>query len=81
LYAREGDPLRALSELSPPVPALHVYAQLRAAEYLATQESFAQDHFWFAVCRLEAASHFPTLEVPGETADVISEWSGGLRRA
>src|SRR5207302_1453615 len=54
LYAREGDPLQALSELSPPVPALHVYAQPRAPEYLTTQESFARDHSWFAVRRLEA---------------------------
>jgi len=74
LYAREGDPLRALSELRPPVPALHVYAQPRALEYLSTQESFARDHSWFVVRRLEAVSHFPMLEVPDETAGVISEF-------
>jgi pimeloyl-ACP methyl ester carboxylesterase len=75
LYSREGDPLQALSEWSPPVPALHVYAQPRAPEYLSTQESFARDNSWFAVRRLEAVSHFPMLEVPDETAGVISEWS------
>lgn len=74
MYAREGNPLQALSELSPPVPVLHVYAQPRASEYLSTQESFARDHPWFAVRRLEAVSHFPTLEVPDETAGVIREF-------
>jgi len=74
MYAREGDPLQALSELSPPVPVLHVYAQPRAPEYLSTQESFARDHPWFAVRRLEAVSHFPTLEVPDETASVMREF-------
>lgn len=74
MYAREGDPLQALGELSPPVSALHVYAQPRAPEYLSTQESFAREHPWFAVRRLEAASHFPMLEVPDETAGVIREF-------
>ncbi|MGH2403573.1 MAG: alpha/beta fold hydrolase [bacterium] len=74
IYAREGDPLQALSELTPSVPVLHVYAQPRAPEYLSTQESFARDHPWFTVRRLEAVSHFPTLEVPDETAGVIREF-------
>jgi len=60
--------------LRSPVPALHVYAQPRAPEYLTTQESFARDHPWFAVRRLEAVTHFPTLEVPDQTAGVISEF-------
>ena len=67
MYAREGDPLRALSELSPPVPVLHVFAEPRAPEYLSAQESFAREHSWFAVRRLESVSHFPTIEVPDET--------------
>jgi hypothetical protein len=71
MYAREGDPLQALSQLSPPVPLLHVYAVPRAPEYLSAQESFARDHSWFAVRRLRAVSHFPTLEVPDETAGVL----------
>ena len=74
MFAREGDPLRALSKLSPPVPVLHVYAQPPAPEYLSTQESFARDHPWFHVRRLEAASQFPTLEVPDETAAVVREF-------
>jgi pimeloyl-ACP methyl ester carboxylesterase len=73
-YAHEGNPLQALSELSPPVPVLHVYAQPDAPEYLSTQESFARDHPWFAVRRLQAVSHFPMLEVPDETAGAIREF-------
>jgi pimeloyl-ACP methyl ester carboxylesterase len=74
MYAREGDPLQALSRLSPPVPVLHVYAEPVAPEYLSAQESFARGHSWFAVRRLKAVSHFPTLEVPDETAGVIREF-------
>jgi hypothetical protein len=68
MYARQGAPLQALSHLSPPVAALHVYGQPHAPEYLA------RDYPWFAVRRVEAVSQFPTLEVPDETAGVISEF-------
>jgi pimeloyl-ACP methyl ester carboxylesterase len=74
MFAREGDPLTALSKLSPPVPVLHVYAQPPAPEYLSAQESFARDHPWFHVRRLEAVSQFPALEIPDETAAVIREF-------
>lgn len=74
MYARHGDPLQALSQLNPPVSALHVYVEPHAPEYLSEQESFARDHSWFAVRRLKAVSHFPTLEVPDETARVIREF-------
>ena len=74
MYARHGDPLKALTELNPPAPVLHLYTEPRAPEYLSAQESFAQDHSWFAVRRLDAVSHFPTLEVPNETAAVIREF-------
>ena len=53
---------------------LHVYAQSSAPEYLSAQESFAQDHPWFHVRRLEAVSQFPALEIPDETAAVIREF-------
>jgi pimeloyl-ACP methyl ester carboxylesterase len=74
MYARKRDPLQALSQLSPPLPVLHMYAEPRTPDYLSAQESFARDHSWFAVRRLEAVSHFPTLEVPDETARVIREF-------
>jgi hypothetical protein len=75
MYALEGDPLRALSKFNPPVSVLHVYAQPRAPEFLSAQESFAREHPWFVVRRLEeAVSQFPTLEVPEETAGAIREF-------
>jgi hypothetical protein len=74
MFAQEGDPLRALSKLSPPVPVLHVYAQPPAPEYLSAQEAFARDHLWFYVRRLEAVSQFPALEIPDETAAVVREF-------
>jgi pimeloyl-ACP methyl ester carboxylesterase len=74
MYALEGEPLRVLSNFSPPVPVLHVYCQPRAPEFLAVQESFAREHPWYSVHRLEGVSQFPTLEVPDETAAVIREF-------
>ncbi len=74
MFAREGDPLTALSKLSPPMPMLHVYAQPPAPEYLSAQESFAREHPWFSVRRLEAVSQFPALEIPDETAAVVREF-------
>ena len=74
MYALEGEPLRVLSNFSPPVPVLHVYCQPRAPEFLAVQESFAREHPWYSVYRLEGVSQFPTLEVPDETAAVIREF-------
>src|SRR5829696_5329914 len=73
MYALEGDPLQALSTFDPPVPILHVYSQPRAPEYLSAQESFAGEHPWYSVHRLEGVSQFPTVEVPEETAAVIRE--------
>jgi hypothetical protein len=74
MYALEGEPLKVLSNLSPPVPVLHVYSQPRAPEFLTVQESFAREHPWYSVHRLEGVSQFPTVEVPDETAAVISEF-------
>jgi pimeloyl-ACP methyl ester carboxylesterase len=74
MYALEGEPLRVLSNFSPPVSVLHVYCQPRAPEFLAVQESFAREHPWYSVHRLEGVSQFPTVEVPDETAAVIREF-------
>ncbi len=74
MFAQEGDPLTALSKLSPPLDVLHVYAQPPAPEYLSAHEAFARDHPWFSVRRLEAVSQFPALEIPDETAAVVREF-------
>ncbi|HWP35554.1 MAG TPA: alpha/beta hydrolase [Thermodesulfobacteriota bacterium] len=79
-YARHGSPLRALAALTPPVPALHLYAQPDDPAYRAAQEAFAAAHPWFRPRRLAARSHFPPLEVPDQVAASIEAFlaeSGG----
>ncbi|HET6202429.1 MAG TPA: alpha/beta hydrolase [Planctomycetota bacterium] len=70
-YAREGRPLATLSELSPPLPTLHLYAQPTEAGYLDAQESFASRNPWIRVTRLEGKTHFPVLETPDAVAEAI----------
>lgn len=80
-YARDGYPLRALSALTPPVPTLHLYAQPEDPAYLMAQQSFAGDHPWFQVVKLNARSHFPTLEVPEEVAEHLERFLAGALSA
>lgn len=77
-YAREGYPLRALASLSPPVPTLHLYAQPEDPAYLMAQRSFAADHPWFQVVKLNARSHFPPLEAPEALTALIERFVSGL---
>lgn len=70
-YSREGSPLQALAALAAPPPVLHLYAQPADPAYLAAQQAFAAAHPWFAVHKLDARSHFPTIEVPGQVQDSI----------
>jgi pimeloyl-ACP methyl ester carboxylesterase len=73
-YTQAGSPLRALAALDPPVQALHLYAQPEDPGYLEAQRTFAAEHPWFSVRRLEARSHFPMLEVPDEMETVIEDF-------
>jgi pimeloyl-ACP methyl ester carboxylesterase len=77
-YGREGYPLRALSALSPPVPAVHLYSQPQDPAYLMAQQSFAADHPWFRAVRLDARGHFPTFEVPEALAEHIERFVSGI---
>lgn len=70
-YARGGSPLNELASLTPSIPVLHIYAQPDDPGYLAVQESFAAEHPWFHVHKLQAHSHFPTFEVPEDIAAAI----------
>jgi hypothetical protein len=45
----------------------------RARPIIWAQESFAEGQSWFSVRRLDAVSHFPTLEIPDEMAAVIKD--------
>ena len=65
-YARAGSPLEALARLTPPPPTLHLYAQPHDEGFLRTQEAFAASHPWFQVRRIDARSHFPTIEAPDQ---------------
>jgi pimeloyl-ACP methyl ester carboxylesterase len=76
-FAAEPVPLAAVAALAEPCPTLHVYAQPRDEGYLAAQEGFAAEHGWFHVHRLDAASHFPCLEIPDAVAAAIDEFVAG----
>jgi pimeloyl-ACP methyl ester carboxylesterase len=71
-FATQGPPVEALAPLDCPV--LHLYAQPADPGFLAGQEAFAAEHGWFEVQRLDARSHFPMLEVPGEVAERIEKF-------
>ncbi len=75
-YAAYGNPLAALSALQPHIPVLHLYAQPRDEGYLQAQEAFARQNPWFHVRRVEARSHFPSLENPDEVSAAILEFVG-----
>jgi pimeloyl-ACP methyl ester carboxylesterase len=75
-YARHGCPLRALSAMTPAPRIRHVFSQPRAPEFLEAQESFAREHAWFTVRRLDAQSHFSTLEIPDVTAAEVAAFVG-----
>ena len=76
-YAVAGSPLDELSNLDPPVPVLHLYAQPADEEYLAMQQAFAAKHPWFQVRRLKAKSHFPIFETPAEITTALEEFVKG----
>lgn len=73
-YANAGSPLQALTQLAPAVPVLHLYAQPEDPAYLAAQQEFAAKNPWFTVSKLDAGSHFPTLEVPDQIASAIEQF-------
>ena len=71
-FEAEPVPLDAAEQLGCPV--LHLYAQPADPGFLAGQLAYANTHPWFEVQRLEALSHFPMLEVPGDMARLIEEY-------
>lgn len=73
-YTQEGNPLKALSRLKPPIPVLHLCVPSADPGYLPAQQSFAAAHPWFTVRRLEGHSHFPTFEVPDSIASAVEQF-------
>lgn len=78
-YVRQGSPLEAFRELDPAVPVLHVYGQPQDPDYLALQHSFAAEHDWFSVVKLDATTHFAMLEAAPEVASAIDAFVSGAR--
>ncbi|UFP93954.1 alpha/beta fold hydrolase [Gloeobacter morelensis] len=77
-YCEAHSPLMALAALTPPVPAVHLYAQPEDAQYLESQQNFATAHPWFQVQKLPAQSHFPMIEVPHLVAQAVEEFIARL---
>lgn len=74
----EGSPLDALARLDDPTPTLHLYAQPAEPAYLEDQQQQADQHDWFHVRRIDAATHFPMLEDPDTVADTIENFTHQL---
>ena len=66
-----GSPASLVESLRPESPVLHVYAQPRDDSFLAAQQAFAKENPWFEVRRLDASTHFPMFEVPGDLVSAI----------
>ena len=75
-YARAQSPLVALAALDPPVPTLHVFAQPNDPAFLQAQQTFSAAHPWFQAQRVEARSHFPTLEIAAPLAAAVERFLG-----
>jgi pimeloyl-ACP methyl ester carboxylesterase len=86
-YARHGSPLRALSQLRPPLPVLHLLPVSGESCSLEREKAYAAEHSWYHAVELPAHSHFPLFEAPGPMAEEIELFAkrvGGrrsLRRA
>jgi pimeloyl-ACP methyl ester carboxylesterase len=70
-YGQWGSPQHALASIHPSLPVLHLYAQPKEDAYLWAQEAFSAAHPWFRVRRLHGETHFPSLEIPEETAEAV----------
>lgn len=77
---RWGSPMAALAGLEAPPPVLHLYAQPDEPGYLAAQQSFAANHPWYSVAKLDGRSHFPMFEVPQEMNAEIERFIATRRR-
>ena len=73
-FSQHESPLAFLERMTPPCSTLHLYAQPDDPGFLAAQQSYAASHPWFQVEKLDARSHFPTLEAPGPVANAITRF-------
>jgi pimeloyl-ACP methyl ester carboxylesterase len=73
-FSKHEKPLALLERLG--CPTFHFYAQPDDPNVLAAQQQYAASHPWFHVEKLEARSHFPTIEVPDAVVAAISRAVG-----
>jgi pimeloyl-ACP methyl ester carboxylesterase len=73
-FAKFGFPLQALSQLDPPVPTLHIYAQPKDPGYLAAQQDFAAKNPWFQVHQVDADSFFIQFDAADQVAETIERF-------
>ena len=73
-YRLCGNPLKILAGLEPKVPTVHIYSQPGDDGYLHAQLEFARKNAWFTVQRVEARTHFPSLEAPELVATAIRDF-------
>jgi hypothetical protein len=77
-YAKAGNPLRAMTELVPALPVLHLCQLQPQVPAWTVQEDFAASHPWFHRHRLHAPGHFAVLEIPGEMTRPIEAFVESL---
>lgn len=73
-YDRFVSPLSALEKMKRPPTVLHMYSIPKDPFFLRAQESFARDHPWFSVKRLNGITHFPALEDPTRVAALMDNF-------
>jgi pimeloyl-ACP methyl ester carboxylesterase len=73
-FRMHESPVAQLERLDPACPTLHLYAQPDDPSFLTAQQRYAESHPWFHVQKLDAHSHFPTLEAPSAVANAIASF-------
>ena len=70
--------LLALSRMETPCPTLHLYAQPTDPEFFHAQLGFGRQNLGSKVERLDAKSHFPMYERPGDMIEAIDTFATRL---
>ena len=72
-FARHPVPLDVLAPLA--CPTLHAYGQPTDPGFLRAQQDYAAKHPWFQVVKLDAQSHFPSIEAPEQLAAALEAFA------
>jgi hypothetical protein len=74
-YARDGSPLRALSELEQALPMLHLVPAGGDSLSFERHRAWEAEHHWYHAAQLSARSHFPLFEAPRQAAEEIERFA------